>query len=106
MYSHVKSIEVFLWGRHVGTIAPKSGLHYRFEYDADFLRSGIEIAPFEMPSGDTRRQWSNCHALSVNGKQSDITDEDLLAVAARYGIGTAPKVLADIKRVFSCGKVP
>jgi len=51
MYSHVRAIEVFLWGRHVGTIAPKTGLHYRFEYDADFLRSGIELAPFEMPLG-------------------------------------------------------
>jgi len=51
VYSHVRAVEVFLWGRHVGTIAPKTGLHYRFEYDPDFLRSGIEIAPFEMPLG-------------------------------------------------------
>lgn len=49
MFSHVKVIEVFVWGRHVGTIAPKSGLHYRFEYDSDFLNSGIELAPFELP---------------------------------------------------------
>lgn len=49
MYSHVRAVEVFIWGRHVGTIAPKSGSHYRFEYDADFLNSGIELAPFELP---------------------------------------------------------
>lgn len=56
--------------------------------------------PPEAPPGDARRQWENCHALSINGKQSNITDEDLLAVAARYGIGTAPGVLASIKSVF------
>ena len=49
MYSHVRAIEVSLWGRHVGTIAPKTATHYRFEYDDAFLRSGTEIAPFELP---------------------------------------------------------
>ena len=49
MYSHVDAIEVSIWGRHVGTIAPKTSTHYRFEYDDAFLRSGIEIAPFELP---------------------------------------------------------
>ena len=51
MYSHVHAIEVSMWGRHVGTIVPKTATHYRFEYDEDFLRSGIEIAPFELPLG-------------------------------------------------------
>ena len=49
MYSHVDAIEVSIWGRHVGTIVPKTATHYRFEYDEAFLRSGIEIAPFELP---------------------------------------------------------
>jgi len=56
--------------------------------------------PSEASEGDARRQWTNCHALSVNGKQSDITEDDLLAVAERYGIGTAPKILRQIKEVF------
>lgn len=51
MYSHVDAIEVSMWGRHVGTIVPKTASRYRFEYDAAFLRSGIEIAPFELPLG-------------------------------------------------------
>ena len=49
MYAHVKAIEVSIWGRHVGTIAPKTPTQYRFEYDPEFLSSGIEIAPFELP---------------------------------------------------------
>ena len=58
MYSHVKAIEVSLWGRHVGTIVPKTATHYRFKYDNDFLRSGIEIAPFELPLQRGRNEFS------------------------------------------------
>ena len=52
MYSHVDAIEVSIWGRAVGTIVPKTATRYRFEYDSAFLRSGIEIAPFELPLGE------------------------------------------------------
>ena len=44
--------------------------------------------------------WSgrhNQHAVKVNGKQSNITDEDLLVVADRFAIGTAKKVLAQVR---------
>lgn len=37
------------------------------------------------------------HQLSVNGKRSDITDEDLLAVADRFGIGTARHVIEEVR---------
>ena len=43
------------------------------------------------------RDWQNQHALSVNGKFSRITDEDILLVGERYGIGTAPAVLEQVK---------
>ncbi len=38
--------------------------------------------------------------MSINGKQSNITDDDLLEIAARYSIGSAGSVLAKIKEVF------
>lgn len=41
--------------------------------------------------------WHNQHAIMVNGKQSDITDDDLLVVADRFAIGTGPKVLREVK---------
>jgi len=56
--------------------------------------------PPEAAEDDARHQWTNCHALSVNGKQSDITDDDLLAIADRYGIGTASKILRQIRLAF------
>ena len=38
--------------------------------------------------------------MSINGKQSNITDDDLLEIAARYSIGSAGSVLSEIKEVF------
>ena len=49
MYKRVMAVDVFLWGRHVGKIAPDFGSYYQFQYDADFVRSGIQIAPIVMP---------------------------------------------------------
>ena len=43
--------------------------------------------------------WHDWHAILINGKQSHITDDDLLAVADRFAIGTAPKVLKKVKEV-------
>lgn len=43
--------------------------------------------------------WSNPHVLSVNGKTGLITDEDLLTVAERFGIGTAKRALREVKEV-------
>ena len=57
--------------------------------------------PPEAPEDDARRSWTNCHAMSINGKQSNITDDDLLTLAARYAIGSAESILAKIKEVFA-----
>ena len=43
--------------------------------------------------------WHDWHAILINGKQSKITDDDLLTVADRFAIGTAPKVLKRVKEV-------
>jgi len=49
MYNPVKVIEVFLWGKRVGALAHDYDQYSVFEYDPDFRRQGIEIAPFMMP---------------------------------------------------------
>ncbi len=56
--------------------------------------------PSAAVSGDARRDWTNMHALAINGKNSNITDEDLLVVADRFAIGNAAKILATVKAVF------
>lgn len=40
--------------------------------------------------------WTHQHLMSVNGKFTDITREDLLAVANRFGIGTAKKIIHEV----------
>ena len=44
--------------------------------------------------------WHDQHAIMINGKQSHITDDDLLVVGDRFAIGTARKLLNRIKRHF------
>ena len=42
--------EVRLWGRTIGAVSLLDGEKVaRFEYDADFARSGIQVAPLVMP---------------------------------------------------------
>ena len=49
MYRPVKVIEVFLWGRRVGALTHDYDQYSVFEYDPEFRKSGIEVAPFMMP---------------------------------------------------------
>ena len=62
-------------------------------YDLTGYHFSVEDKDFEA--------WSNPHALSVNGKTGLITDEDLLLVAERFGIGTAKRALKEIKEVLA-----
>lgn len=44
------AVEVRLWGRRIGAVAwPDGTAAASFEYDSDFLGSGIEVAPLTMP---------------------------------------------------------
>ena len=44
--------EVFLWGTRIGIIHQDPGIPYAtFEYDGDFVNSGIEYSPIRMPLG-------------------------------------------------------
>jgi len=39
--------------------------------------------------------------MSINGKLSNFTDEDLLEIAARYSLGSAPSIFSEIKGLFA-----
>jgi len=49
------------------------------------------------PSGE----WTYQHLMSVNGKFTGISQDDLMVVAERAGIGTAPRVLEQVKEAVS-----
>lgn len=46
-------------------------------------------------------EWTHQHLMSVNGKFKDINRIDLLAEAARFGVGTAPDVLGQVRDAVS-----
>ena len=48
--------EVLLWGTRVGAVSqPDAETTATFQYDSDFVRSGIELSPLEMPLAGGRR---------------------------------------------------
>jgi len=50
---------------------------------------------------NSKGQWTNQHLMAVNGKFAGITRDDMLAVASRFGIGTAAKVLKQVGAAIS-----
>ena len=59
-----------------------------------------DLTGSDFPSGDPWSAHADTHQLSVNGKRRDIADEDLLAVADRFGIGTARRVLDEVRAAW------
>ena len=52
-------IEVRIWGKRVGAVAPDPRLGcYVFAYDPAWRRGGIELAPLTMPLADTRSSFA------------------------------------------------
>ena len=42
-------------------------------------------------------EWTYQHLMSVNGKFAGISRDDLMAVADRFGVGTARNVLTEVR---------
>ena len=61
------------------------------------LAPAYDVTHAHNPKGD----WTYQHLLSVNGTFAGISRDDLLAVADRFGIGTAPQVLKRVSAAVS-----
>jgi len=57
------------------------------------LAPAYDVTFAHNPAGE----WTKQHLMSVNGKFKGITHSDLLAVAERFGIGTAPQVILQVR---------
>ncbi len=64
------------------------------------LAPAYDLTGSDFPSNDPWAMHGGNHQLSINGKRSQISDKDLLEVADRFAIGTAERVLKDVKSVF------
>lgn len=58
------------------------------------LSPAYDIAFAHNPQGE----WTNQHLMSVNGKFDEITRDDCLILADRFGIGEAPSILDQVRR--------
>ena len=81
---HVKNVSFLLRQQGAWELAPA--------YDLTFAYN---------PKGE----WTHQHLTSVNAKFVDITRDDLLSVADRFGIGTAPRVLKEVAEAVSAWPV-
>ena len=57
-FSHARLVEVRVFGRLVGAVAPSVSGAFAFEYDESWARSGIELSPILMPTASRRRGQS------------------------------------------------
>ena len=64
------------------------------------LAPAYDLTGSDFPSADPWKAHGDRHQLSVNGKFSAITDDDLLAVADRFAVGTGPRILQQVKEAF------
>ncbi len=64
------------------------------------LAPAYDLTGSDFPGEDPWSAHAGVHQLSVNGKRQDVMTEDLLAVADRFGIGTANRVLEDVRNVL------
>lgn len=64
---------------------------------------GWELAPaYDVTYAyNPKGEWTYQHLMSVNGKFAAISRADLMTVADRFGVGTAPRVLQQVNEVVS-----
>lgn len=58
--------EVYLWGTRIGIIHQDIAKAYAsFEYDKDFIKSGIEVSPLRMPLAENIYEFPGIVADSI-----------------------------------------
>ena len=60
------------------------------------LAPAYDVTFAHNPAGE----WTHQHLMSVNSKFKDITPADFLALADRFGIGSAPKVIKQVRQAL------
>lgn len=93
---HTKNFSFLLRSPESRKPAMTGGCKWKFAPAYDLTGS-------DFPSEDPWSAQVGVHQLSVNGKRRDISDADLLSVADRYGIGTAKRILHEVRDALEMG---
>ena len=70
------------------------------------LAPAYDLTGSRFPSADPWTAHGGVHQLSVCGKFAGISEDDLLCVADRFGIGTAPGILARVRDAVADAESP
>ncbi len=66
---------VILWGRRIGVVSLEHGnAHASFEYDPEFIGSGIEVSPLKMPLGKKVYQFPELSRRTFHGLPGLLSD--------------------------------
>lgn len=67
--------EVRMWGRTIGAVSLEDGApHAAFQYDPDFVGSGIEVSPLQMPLGERVFVFPELPARTFHGLPGLLAD--------------------------------
>jgi len=88
--------EIWLWGRQIGAVALEDNANYvSFEYAADFINSGIEVAPLTMPLTDRIYNFASLPFNTFHGLPGLLAD----SLPDRFGNALIDSWLASSGRV-------
>ncbi|MDO9011642.1 MAG: type II toxin-antitoxin system HipA family toxin [Gallionella sp.] len=92
MYNPVSIINVVAWGEQVGAVAlnPRTG-YYAFEYSAKWLKTGIELSPFNLPLQKKVFQFPELPEETYNRLPAMLSD----ALPDKFGHALINAALAD-----------
>jgi serine/threonine-protein kinase HipA len=103
--------QVVLWGTRIGAVAmPANGAAASFQYDPDFLASGIEVAPLTMPLRSEPYSFPALAAETFHGLPGLLADSlpdrfgRALVDAWLAGQGRAPESFDAVERLCYVGR--
>lgn len=108
---NIEFAEVILWGNRIGIVSfdPKDG-YTRFEYDKDFIQSGIEISPIMMPLNNAVYSFPTLNKETFKGLPGLLSESlpdkfgDKVVEAYYKSQGRSLKDLSPIERLCYTGK--
>ncbi|MEI6389542.1 MAG: HipA domain-containing protein [Verrucomicrobiota bacterium] len=102
--------KVQLWGRTIGAVMMEEGRdHAAFQYDPEFARSGIEIAPLSMPLSDRVYEFPELPQKTFHGLPGLLADSlpdkfgNALVDAWLATQGRAPESFGAVERLCYTG---
>ena len=87
----VNLAQVWLWGNLIGAVSLEEGQRYtRFEYNPEFIKSGIELSPLVMPLNETIYSFPALSFDSFHGLPGLLSD----SLPDKFGTAVLEKWLA------------